>query len=103
MRLREVETLMGLGMNATLAIPGLELVLAELRAIRELLAKQRPEPVSRDDGRPWTVAETAEHLRICESSLRKAIKAGKVHVAKTGRKLNVPADEVKRLEREGIE
>lgn len=99
----KVETLMALGMNATLAIPGLELVLAELREIKTLLAKQRPEPVSRDDGRPWTVAETAEHLRVCESTLRKAIKAGRVHVAKTGRKLNISVDEVRRLESEGLE
>lgn len=86
---------------ATITIPGIDLLLTELREIKALLAKREPEPQAKP-GKSWSIADAAEHLGISESAIRMAVKDGRIRAARFGRRITIGTAEQKRLEEQGL-
>ncbi len=59
------------------------------------------QPDPRPAGKPWAVAELADHLAISHRHLCRLIAAGRVRVVRFGRRVAVPAAEADRLMTEG--
>jgi hypothetical protein len=60
-----------------------------------------PAPIGRSPGKPWPVADLADHLCSSERHLWRLIAAGRVRVIRLGRKVLVPDDEARRLAADG--
>ena len=59
-------------------------------------------PVIRQPGQPWTVAEAAPYLRLCERTLGKHIQAGRIRSYLIGRRRLISDQEIQRISQFGF-
>ena len=79
-------------------------IVAELRLIRESIDSMRANGGAAPPaaGKPWSIADAADHLGVSDRHLSRLVKDGKVKAARFGRRLLISSDEVARLSRDGV-
>ena len=62
----------------------------------------RPAPDPRPAGKPWSYREAADALGVCEVTVARAARSGRVKSFKLGRRVLIADAELRRLQVEGF-